>query len=145
MSEKKFYFAVDDQTYLRAQKIDGNIIMEPDPDYDKNKYGYNYREVSNRFVDNPQLALFNVILPNHQESNDIEKRNYILKNLSYDKENKCFVFYEYLTKGTEKWPKACQWKEFEAGNYCFLVTRHEVQILTSEIADINLNDMLTAK
>jgi len=133
----KFYFAVDDQTYLKATVVNGKVEFVEDEDFSKNKYGFNNRVITERFVNDPKLAVINVILPNHRESNDPEKRDYIKNNIKYNKEAKCWVFDEYLTLGTEQWPKACQMEKFLEGEYTFNVIRHEIQVLTSEIADFS--------
>lgn len=133
----KFYFAVDDQTYLKATVVNGKVEFVEDEDFPKNKYGFNNRVITERFVNDPKLAVFNVILPNHSESNDPKKREYIKNNIKYNKEENCWVFDEYLTIGTERWPKDCQMEKFLAGEYTFNVIRHEIQVLTSEIADFS--------
>lgn len=135
IEEKKFYFAVNDQTYFKAKMINGKIEFVEDEDFTKNKYGFNNRVITERFVNDPKLAVINAIIPNHRESNDPEKREYIKNNIKYNKEEKCWIFDEYLTLGTEQWPKACQMEKFLAGEYTFNVIRHEIQVLTSEIAD----------
>jgi hypothetical protein len=140
MSEKKYYFAVDDQTYLKAKVVNGKVeFYEDDSVVRIPGANHDFRVISEKFVDDPGLALINILIPDHQESNILEKRDKVLSEITYVKDEDCFVWYEYLTLGTMKWPKPCQMEKFENGEYEFFVTKHEVQILTSNLVDIDLN------
>ncbi len=141
--KKKFYFAIDDIQYLRAKKVNGKIEFTNDEEFwEPDKNGYHYRGVSNKFVDSPKKALLNILLLNSRESNNPEKVAHVLANTTYDAAENCFKWDEYLTLGTEQWPKACQWEHFESGEYTFKVIRHEVQILTSEVPEIDAKEIL---
>lgn len=141
--KKKFYFAIDDILCLNAKKVNGKIEFTKDEEFwETNKNGYHYREVSRKFVDSPKKALLNILLLNSRDSNDPEMCKHVISNVKYDEKENCFKWDEYLTLGTEKWPKACQWEHFESGEYTFKVVRHEVQILISEVPEIDVNEIL---
>jgi hypothetical protein len=142
-NEKKFYFAVDDVVRLRAKRVNGVIEFSEDPNsWEVDKNGFHYRNVSYKFVDSPKKALLNILLLNSRDSNDPEMCKHVISNVKYDEKENCFKWDEYLTLGTEKWPKACQWEHFESGEYTFKVVRHEVQILVSEVPEIDVNEVL---
>lgn len=141
--KKKFYFAIDDVKCLCAKKVNGVIEFTENEEYwELDKNGYHYREVSRKFVDSPKKALLNILLPSSRDSNDPVKCKEVLSKVTFDEKENCFKWDEYLTLGTEKWPKACQWEHFETGEYTFNVLRHEVQILTSEVPELNVNEIL---
>lgn len=140
--EKKYYFAIDDVVRLRAKKVNGVIEFMPDEDsWEPDKNGFHYREVSRKFVDSPKKALINILILNSRDSNKPENVNHVLTNIVYDEKEQCFKWDEYKTLGTEKWPKPCQWEQFEKGEYTFYVDRHEVQILTADIAKFDLKEI----
>jgi hypothetical protein len=142
-NEKKFYFAVDDVVRLRAKRVNGVIEFSEDPNsWEVDKNGFHYRNVSYKFVDSPKKALLNILLLNSRDSNNEEMCKKVLSEIVFNEKEKCFKWDEYLTLGTEKWPKACQWEQFEKGEYTFYVDRHEVQILTTELAEFDINEIL---
>lgn len=57
----------------------------------------------------------------------------LMEHIEYNPETECFVFESFMTMGTRKYPKNCQWNKFFAGEYEFFVGRYEIQILKTEL------------
>ena len=60
----------------------------------------------------------------------------LMNHIEFDPESGCFVFENFMTIGTHKYPKPCQWDQFFAGEYEFFVGRYEIQILKTELTNV---------
>lgn len=70
------------------------------------------------------------------ECSAFDKDN-IFDTLEFDPTTGCFLFENFMTIGTRKYPKECQWERFFAGEYEFFVGRYEIQILKTELAPVS--------
>lgn len=134
---KNYYIGVDDLTFYKAHYdvFTKEVVLTPDEEQDT------IREFGQKFVDDPMIAMLNVFTTSSKESNDPEVREFFGENLVYAPDHGCFFLDVYLTKGCELPPKECQWERFFKGEYEFILVRHELQALETNLPRIYLSSM----
>lgn len=144
-SDGSYYLAINDVTiYLAHYDVFNKKIVyrREKPNYfeyadtttEWKKTREDYRAFNPRFVRSIKeafiLAIREMTDNLTDEEIDMEK---ILNEVKFDVESNCFNWDEYLTLGTNKPPKECQWKMFYEGKYEFRCYKYEIQIVKTEI------------
>lgn len=103
---------------------------------------YDYRNFSRKFYKTPKEALINAVYRDSNLTTDPEIRKRFFSNLKFNSDTKCFEYYDYVTTGTGLYPKKIHMERFLNGDYNLYVDKHEIQILSSNIENVNLNEII---
>lgn len=129
-----YYLGIADITVYKVKCTDCDI--QKTRYYTKTaKHPYDIRRFSGKFQKSPLLAILYAVNGKGEMYSNTARKEFF-KKLTYNKENNCYYYTEYLTTGTHKPAKPNHMELFYKGEYELLMVRYEIQALKTEVTSI---------